>query len=596
MSTLPRSWITPLALCAAAALTPPAPGQEKGQPRPAPDDVAHWQGTMKAGPREVTLVLNIRRDDKGVIRSATMDSPDEGLEGLALDSFKLADGKLSFGLKISGAKYEGKLSEDGKEAVGTWSQRGAKLPLTFRPTKAPKPVPKIVGPEQLWEGKLELGGGLKLRLVFHVGKAADGTPIAKMDSPDQGAKGLKVDSVAVDKASLKFELKALQGTYEGKLNADGTEAEGTWTQFGAKYPLNLKKTEKASETRRPQTPKGPFPYKSIDVSYMNKAGGVTLAGTLTVPQGAGPFPAALFITGSGAQDRDETLFEHRPFLVLADALAKRGVAALRVDDRGVGGSTGDTLKSTAEDTVGDVLAGIEFLKSRKEVDPARIGLVGHSEGGIIAPMVAARSKDVAFIVLMAGTGLPGDEIVYLQGRAILKNLGADEATQERTTELQRQLFGIVRAEKDEEAADAKVHAAMKAYLGTLPEDQRKAAEASEGVMETRLKLVRTPWFRDFMDRDPRPILAKVACPVLALIGEKDLQVPPKENLAEIEKALKSGGNTRFTARELPGLNHLFQTCKTGSLSEYNELEETLAPTAIATITDWIAETTAAKAR
>ncbi len=586
-------WISAPALCAVALLSPPALGQDKApKPKATPAaGVEHWQGTLKAGAREIPLVLNVTRGDKGAIRSATMDSPDEGAEGLALDPFAIADGKLSFTLKVSSAKYEGKLSKDGDEAVGTWSQRGAKLPLTFKKTKAPMAVPKIVGPEQLWEGKLELGAGLKLRLVFHVGKTADGTLMAKMDSPDQGAKGLKVDSVSVTKTELKFELKAIKGEYEGKLNADGTEAEGTWTQLGNKFPLTLKKTEKATEVRRPQTPKGPFPYRSIDATYMNKAGGVTLAGTLTEPEGAGPFPAVLFITGSGAQDRDENLFQHRPFFVLADALARRGVAALRVDDRGVGGSTGDTLTSKSEDTAGDVLAGIEFLKSRKEIDPARIGLIGHSEGGIIAPLVASRSKDVAFLVLMAGTGLPGDEIIYLQGRAILKGLGADEATLNRTTDLQRELFRIVRAEKDEKVADGKVREAFKAHLASLPEDQRKEAKASEGVIESRLKLVRTPWFRDFLDLDPRVALKKVTCPVLALIGEKDLQVPPKENLVEIEKALKSGGNTKFVVRELPGLNHLFQTCKTGNLSEYTEIEETIAPSALAAITDWVGETT-----
>ena len=303
--------------------------------------------------------------------------------------------------------------------------------------------------EQAWEGKLSIGAGLSLRIVVHVGKTAEGKLTAKMDSPDQGAKGLKVDTITLDKTTLSFEMKALMGRYEGKLNADGTEAAGTWTQAGNSLPLTLKKTDKATELRRPQTPKAPFPYKAVEVSYPNKTGGVTLAGTLTEPEGPGPFPALILISGSGAQDRDETLFEHKPFLVLADALTRRGVAVLRVDDRGVGGSTGSLSASTSDDFAGDVLAGIAFLKTRSEINPKRVGLMGHSEGGIIAPMVAARSPDVAFIVLLAGTGLPGEEIIYLQGQAILKAMGADEKALKLQLDLQKRLFEVVKTEKDQ---------------------------------------------------------------------------------------------------------------------------------------------------
>ena len=241
---------------------------------------------------------------------------------------------------------------------------------------------------------------------MHVGKTAEGKLTAKMDSPDQGARGLKVDTIALDKTALSFEMKALLGKYEGKLNAEGTEAAGTWTQAGNSFPLTLKKTDKATELRRPQTPRAPFPYKAVEVSYPNKTGGVTLAGTLTEPEGPGPFPALILISGSGPQDRDETLFEHKPFLVLADTLTRRGIAVLRVDDRGVGGSTGSLSSSTSDDFAGDVLAGIAFLKTRGEINPKRVGLMGHSEGGIIAPMVAARSPDVAFIVLWPAPDCP----------------------------------------------------------------------------------------------------------------------------------------------------------------------------------------------
>jgi pimeloyl-ACP methyl ester carboxylesterase len=459
---------------------------------------------------------------------------------------------------------------------------------------ASKPDSLTTAPEQLWEGKLAVGAGMSLRIVVHISKTAEGKLTAKMDSPDQGARGLKVDAINLDKVKLTFEMKDILGKYDGKLNAEGTEAAGTWTQAGSSLPLTLKKTDKATEVRRPQTPRGPFPYKVVDISYPNKPGGVTLAGTLTEPEGAGPFPALVLISGSGAQDRDETIFEHKPFLVLADTLTRRGVAVLRVDDRGVGGSTGSTSASTSDDFAGDVLAGIAYLKTRAEIDPRRIGLLGHSEGGIIAPMVAARSPDVAFIVLMAGTGLPGEEILYLQGQAMMKAMGANEKALKHQLVIQKLLFEIVKAEKDEKVAEAKMTESLKNWSNTLSEDDRKAlgdVERLKALISGQLKMASSPWFRYFLGYDPRPALAKVRCPVLALVGEKDRQVPAKENLSQIESTLKAAGNSQVTVRELPGLNHLFQKCQTGAISEYAELEQTIDPSGLGVIADWIAEHT-----
>jgi pimeloyl-ACP methyl ester carboxylesterase len=308
-----------------------------------------------------------------------------------------------------------------------------------------------------------------------------------------------------------------------------------------------------------------------------------------MPNGPGRFPALILISGSGPQDRDETIFQHKPFLLLADALTRRGVAVLRVDDRGVGGSTGSTSQSTSEDFAGDVLAGIAFLKSRPEIDSRKIGLAGHSEGGLIAPMVAARSNDVAFIVLLAGTGLPGDQIIILQQRLIGKVMGADEKSLDTQQDIQKQLDEIVKAEPDHDKMVKRLREALKKIWSKLSEQERKEAGDFEALLESQGKVLESPWYRFFLMFDPRPTLAKVRCPVLALNGEKDLQVPPKENLAEIEKALKRGGNMQVTVKELPGLNHLFQTCKTGAVSEYAAIEETMSPAALKVITDWVAE-------
>jgi pimeloyl-ACP methyl ester carboxylesterase len=521
--------------------------------------------------------------------AATLDSPDEGIEGLKLDPFSLSprDRRFSFDLKAPAARYKGRLNAEATEAVGIWSQRGVEFPLTFKRTKNPTPVPKIVGPEQVWEGKLNVGAGLSLRIVVYVGKTADGKLMAKMDSPDQGAKGLKVDTITLDKTTLAFEMKAIDGKYTGKLNAEGTEAVGTWTQAGRGLPLTLKKSDKASELRRPQTPKPPFPYKVVEVTYPNQPAGITLAGTLTEPEGPGPFPAVILISGSGAQDRDEALFEHKPFLILADALTRRGIAVLRLDDRGVGGSTGTTITSTSDDFAGDVLAGLDFLETRGEIDPARLGLIGLSEGGIIAPMVAARSPDVAFIVLMAGTSLPGEEILYLQGQSILKAMGVDEKDLKMELDLQKRLFRLVKTEQDEKILEAKMRDVIKEVSTSLPEDRRKELADYGALVEGQLKLVRSPWFRFFLAYDPRPTLAKVRCPVLAVIGEKDLQVPARENLSQLRSTLEAAGNNHVTVRELPGLNHLLQTCRTGAPSEYAQIEETIAPGALAVIVDWV---------
>jgi pimeloyl-ACP methyl ester carboxylesterase len=383
------------------------------------------------------------------------------------------------------------------------------------------------------------------------------------------------------------------GEYEGKIDAASDSATGLWKQGGASLPLTLKKVAKVSEVRRPQQPKGPFPYVSEEVAYDSRAKGVRIAGTLTLPEGDGPFPVVLLITGSGSQDRDETLLGHKPFLVLADDLTRRGVAVLRVDDRGVGESTGDPKTATTADFVEDVLGGVDFLKARKRIDPKRIGLMGHSEGGLIAPIAATRSSDVAFIVLLAGTGVPGDQILAAQAALILKAAGADEAKIRQAAEAQAKLVAIVKQTEDLKLATENLKKAYEEMVKAMPEADRKAmAEADPN--SSRVTMLASPWFRYFLTFDPRPTLAKVQCPVLAINGEKDLQVPCKENLEAIDKAIRSGGNTRVTIKELPGLNHLFQPCITGAPSEYGSIETTFDPAALKIVGEWILEQTRAK--
>jgi pimeloyl-ACP methyl ester carboxylesterase len=298
--------------------------------------------------------------------------------------------------------------------------------------------PDAKGVEGIWQGKLKVGA-IELRLVFHVSKKDDGYT-AKMDSPDQGATGLACDEVAFKDGMLRIELNKIGGKYEGKISADGKEIDGEWKQSGQTFPLKLQRTKKAPTTNRPQEPKPPFPYREEEVSYENKKAGAKFAGTLTLPKEGGPFPAVVLITGSGPQDRNESLMGHKPFLVLADYLTRHGIAVVRVDDRGVGGSTGDTMSSTTADFAEDAIAGVQFLKGRKDIDPTKIGLIGHSEGGIIAPLAASRCADVAFIVLLAGTGLAGEQIMYLQGERVARSMGAGDKDIATARQTQQEIF------------------------------------------------------------------------------------------------------------------------------------------------------------
>ncbi len=442
----------------------------------------------------------------------------------------------------------------------------------------------------IWQGKLKIQG-TELRLVFRIQKEADGSYTATFDSPDQGAENISMDSAVVTEGQIVLTFKQAGLQVIGKLQPEGQRILATLKQAGMELPLELDKVEKVEKPNRPQLPKEPYPYKSENVTYQNEEAGITLSGTLTLPQGTGPFPAVLLITGSGAQDRDESIFEHKPFLVLADYLTRRGIAVLRCDDRGVGGTTGSLSDSTTADLAQDALAGVKFLSKRQEIDPLAIGLIGHSEGGIIAPLAASQSKDIAFIVLLAGTGLTGEEILYMQSELIMRAMGISEEKTRESLRDQERIYSVLKQDMDVEEMEQELRRLHEEDMAKLSEEERKEEGVTEAGLEAQLKQVLSPWFRYFLTYDPRPALQQVKCPVLALNGEKDLQVPPRQNLAEIAKALERGGNRDVTIQELPGLNHLFQTAKTGSTDEYGKIEETFAPSALEIIGNWIQDRT-----
>ncbi len=553
------------------AQTPEAKDAQKKAPQVAGD----WQGTLQAGGSQLRVVLHITKNQDGGL-SATLDSPDQGAYGLVVSAVSLNDSKLTFSADSVHGKYTGDVNSDATAIKGTWTQLEA-MDLTFTRMKSAAQSQKSVVPSHIdgvWFGALDLGA-MKLRLVFHITNTPDGLKTA-LDSLDQGAKGIPASATTRSDSALKIEFKQLDGVFQGKISNDLSSITGTWTQHGSTYPLALTKTKDlaALEPKRPQNPLRPFPYREEEVSYTNKLQGDTLAGTLTIPQGHGPFPAVLLIPGSGPHDRDESIMGHKPFLVLSDWLTRKGIEVLRVDDRGVGKSTGVFANATTADFATDAEAGMTFLESRPELNPKKIGLIGHSEGAIIAPMVAARNRDVAFIVMLAGSALPGADILAEQKMLIEEASGIAKEQAEKDAADERQILALIVEEKD--TPDL-----QKDLRGRL------AAHINEPELGAQVKLLTSPWFVYFLVYDPAPALQHVQCPVLALNGAKDLQVPPSQNLPVIRKALQSGGNKNYEVDELQGLNHLFQTASTGAPSEYAQIEETMSPLALEKISTWI---------
>ena len=542
----------------------------------AQDIAGDWQGTLSAGGQDLRLVLHVTKAPDNSLK-ATLDSIDQpGGNGIPVSSISLKDSKLNLGVEMVHGTYEGKVAADSNTITGTWTQ-GVALPLEFKRAAAPvKTEHKAVSPSDIdgvWMGTLDTGA-IKLRVAFHIVNTENGLT-ATLDSLDQSSMGMAT-SVTRDGSSLKIEVPIVHGNFEGKISADLSSIDGKWSQGGGTLPLLLKpvKDKGELELKRPQNPVKPYPYHDEDVSYENKAQNITLAATLTIPQGKGPFRGVVLITGSGPQDRDESLLGHKPFLVLSDYLTRHGIAVLRADDRGVGKSTGIFAKGTTADFATDAEAGVAYLKTRPEIDPHRIGLVGHSEGGVIAPMVAARNKDVAFIVMMAGTGVPGDQILPAQGEAIEIAMGKSPEQAAKNAANEKEMLRLVETEKD----DAILQKELK---------EKMAGEVPEAQIGLQISQITSVWFRYFLTYDPATALRKVTCPVLAINGSLDKQVLPSQNLPAIRKALADAGNQHAEVDELPGLNHLFQTAKTGSPTEYSTIEETMSPVALDKMATWI---------
>lgn len=459
-------------------------------------------------------------------------------------------------------------------------------------------VPFTFAPPKVWTGGITLPTGQDLAMELHL-EDADGAPTLYFSVPAQGVEKLPLDTFAIEDGRLEFTVafpgmpEAMQPSFDLAIGPDGS-LDGTMTQNNMTFDATFASTSDeaiaaAREAARPQTPKPPFPYRTEDVTVEVDAdgGGHTLAGTLTLPDpeahGDGPYPAVVFITGSGAQDRDETLFDHKPFAVIADHLARRGIASLRCDDRGVYGSTGDPMTATTLDFADDARAQVAFLSQRDDID--EVGLVGHSEGGLIAPIVAADSDDVDFAVLLAGTGVPGRDILLEQTAALLTAGGLPPAMVENSTSIQAELLDAYIAGAEPET--------LRELIAKLIRSQSMVAfddETMQTLIDGNIAPFESNWMRQFVTLDPRDYLPRVTQPVLVLNGSNDLQVLTDQNVPEIEKALAH--NPDVTVTVFDGLNHLFQRSETGAISEYATITTTIEPEVLETIADWIAARTA----
>lgn len=543
-----------------------------------------WYGTLETEQRQFRFAVEIKASDNAKW-TGTLLSLDEG--GARFDLTKIARDakKFSFELPSTGADFSSELGPTGKTANGKWRQRGQALDMNFEQVEA-IPTQEFTA---LWVGKLD---ALIQKLDIAILELANGK--ALLDSVSQKASGF-VGQVVREGNKVTFTFPALNAEFRGEADEAGHTLIGKWKQGFASLNLALTQRERidAKPLRRPQTPQPPFPYQVRNVEFENSSAKIRLSGTLTLPPkpsgkenfSSPPIPAVVLISGSGPQDRDETIAEHRPFAVLADHLTRAGLAVLRFDDRGVGQSQGDFSKATSVDFASDVLAAVDFLRQQPEIDRDHIALCGHSEGGIIAPLAAVQDANIAGIVLLAGTGVNGEQILVSQNRLILTAANTPEPELTRQLEVQQAMIAVATQSPIPSADEFKLQVAarLETHLGELD------ATARSQLIDAAAAQLLSPWFQTFLKHEPQEVLSRVRCPVLALCGEKDLQVDPSLNLPAIEAALTKGGNQDFTVKLLPGLNHLFQTCTSGAVSEYGEIEETIAPQVLEIVTAWLQE-------
>lgn len=435
-----------------------------------------------------------------------------------------------------------------------------------------------------WQGAITVPNG-KLKLILNITTGAGGYT-ATMDSPDQGAKDIPVSKIGFADNTLTFSVTDAGISYKGTL--ENGIIKGTFNQGAYALPLDLSRGEIIeTKSKRPQEPKAPFPYYTEEVTFKNEKAGITLGGTLTLPKKEGNYPVVILITGSGAQNRDEEIMEHKPFLVLADHLTRNGIGVLRYDDRGIGKSEGNPVNDTSADFATDTQAAFDYLKTRKEVNKKKIGLLGHSEGGMIAQMVAEKNPEIAYIIMLAGPGIQGSELMILQNYLVGKADGIPEAELTSMGTTLRKAYNSIVTENDEKLRKATVTDIFTKEFGAFFASKGVPKDEIGRVVNAQVEQLNSPWFVYFLRYNPAAVIEKIKCPILALNGSKDIQVAADANLDGIKRAAEKGGNKKVVTKKLMGLNHLFQECTTGSIQEYGEIEQTIAPVALDEVTNWI---------
>ena len=542
-----------------------------------------WDANLKLN-ETITLPLTIHLKRSGKTMTGTLDTPTQGGFGIPMSSLEVEDSELVFDIANLQIHYEGKYDKSSDSIKGTFIQ-GKPFPLNFSRQAKPIEYAKTSAPEDIvgrWSGRGHTAGG-PLAFVIEVSQK-DGKYLARAQSPDQHDSYIPVDSFEFNQGKVIFTIDDLQFRFEGGLSKDKSSVVGNIKQGPAIMKIKMdKKPLQSKLSARPQTPKSPFDYSVEEVSVLNQSAKVTLAGTLTKPKGKIK-ATAILITGSGPQDRDETILRHKPFAVIADHFANQGIAVLRLDDRGVGRSTGNFDTATSEDFASDTQAALAYLKARNDIPDESIGLIGHSEGGMIASMVAAENKDVAFVIMMAGPGVNVVDLYVEQRENVLMHSGVPASKLEEIKKLDYVIFDqINRLGKGEKINDKtrELIAQIAKILGI--EEQRHIDAQVDGLTKT----YETPWFRYFLQFDPQPYIKKIRSPLLAINGSLDIQVEAEQNLSGIEETLKSVAHPDFKTVELKGLNHLFQTAKTGAIAEYDKIEETISPQVLNLMSDWI---------
>ena len=436
-----------------------------------------------------------------------------------------------------------------------------------------------------WLGELEIPNTAKLRMGIIVSNVGDNTLKAVLNIIDQATGDIPCDEVIYRNDSVFIRIKGLGLEIAGAVNNESRTIKAEFRQGPGAFPILFGHVEELPVLKRPQEPVKPYPYIEESVVFENKKAGISLAGTLTYPASKGNFPAVVLVTGSGQQNRDEEVGKHKPFWIIADYLTRNGIAVLRFDDRGAGGSTGNFSLSTTGDFADDALEAIKYLQSRHEINPSNIGIIGHSEGGTVASIAASESPEVAFIVSMAGAFENFEDVVLDQIMGQLKQQGTKDEDIETERVWRKQIYQIA-GEKTDSATAAKQ---LWDIYGSLSQDQIKRLNWPKGRQDAQIRQVLNPWWRYILALDNKTTLMKVKCPVLAIYGELDHQVDPLKNIPVIEEGLKEAGNKDFTVKKLPGLNHLFQTAGTGSEYEYVRIEETVSPAVLRLMAEWISD-------